>query len=306
MSIKSFGGSGAYTLCLRQRVYAQIQRGIWVCGGRALQSQSYCMQAEKTALIEKAAQALKNSRYPLFLSGAGISAESGIPTFRGARGALVGGDKDVKAADRGADGLWKSYRAEDLATPEAFRRDPAVVWEWYNWRKEIISSKQPNAAHHAIRLIAEKLPQLMCVTQNVDGFHALAGLPNILEMHGNIFRARCIACGTVHEKREAVNPTTPCPACGEPRLRPDIVWFGESLPKDILHTIYERLHVCDAILVVGTSGSVYPAAGFAIEVRRREGYVIEVNVEEGHKPYAHDIYLRGKAGEILPKIAELI
>ena len=275
-------------------------------------------------LIHSAATALRNARYPLFLSGAGISAESGIPTFRGTRGALVGGDKDVKAADRGADGLWKNFRAEatggresgaarmasmrpeELATPEAFQRDPALVWEWYNWRKEIISSKQPNAAHEAIRLIAEKMPQLMCVTQNVDGFHALAGLKNILEMHGNIFRARCLACGTLHEMRGAVNPTTPCPACGEARLRPDIVWFGESLPKDILHTIYARLLVCDAILVVGTSGSVYPAAGFAIEVRRREGYVIEVNVEEGHKPYAHDIYLRGKAGDILPLIAELI
>lgn len=277
-----------------------------------------------TALIHKAARALQNARYPLFLSGAGISAESGIPTFRGARGAIVGGDKDVDAADRGEEGLWKNFRAaatggresgadrmaslrpEELATPEAFRRDPALVWEWYNWRKGIIRSKEPNAAHHAIRHIAEKLPQLMCVTQNVDGFHALAGLPDILEMHGNIFRARCLACGAVHEMRDAVEVTTPCPVCSEARLRPDIVWFGESLPKDILHAIYDRLRVCDAILVVGTSGSVYPAAGFAVEVRRREGYVIEINVEEGHKPYAHDIYLRGKAGEILPQIAELV
>lgn len=261
---------------------------IWICGGRALPGESHRMQAENKALIQRAAEALKNARYPLFLSGAGISAESGIPTFRG------------------EEGLWKNFRAEELATPEAFRRDPALVWEWYNWRKGIIRSKEPNAAHHAIRLIAEKLPQLMCVTQNVDGFHALAGLPDILEMHGNIFRARCLACGAVQEMRDAVEVTTPCPACGEARLRPDIVWFGESLPKDILHAIYDRLRICDAILVVGTSGSVYPAAGFAVEVRRRDGYVIEINVEEGHKPYAHDIYLRGKAGEILPQIAELI
>lgn len=250
--------------------------------------QSHGMQAEKTALVEKAAKALKNARHPLFLSGAGISAESGIPTFRG------------------PDGLWKNYRAEDLATPAAFKRDPALVWDWYNWRKEIISAKKPNAAHEAIRLIAEKLPQLMCVTQNVDGFHALAGLTHVLEMHGNIFHARCIACAAVHEMRGTVTPETACPACGEARLRPNVVWFGESLPKEILHTIYERLHVCDAILVVGTSGSVYPAAGFAIEVRRREGYVIEVNLEEEHKPYAHDIYLRGKAGDILPLIAERV
>ncbi len=246
------------------------------------------MQANPGGLVEKAAEALRRARYPLFLSGAGISAESGIPTFRG------------------EEGLWKNFRAEDLATPEAFRRDPALVWEWYNWRKQIIATKEPNAAHHAIRLISEKLPQLLCVTQNVDGFHALAGLTGILEMHGNIFRARCMACSQVREMRDAVAATTPCPACGEPKLRPDVVWFGEALPREILHTIYERLRVCDAILVVGTSGSVYPAAGFAVEVRRREGYVIEVNVEEGHKPYANDIYLRGKAGEILPKIAGLL
>lgn len=239
---------------------------------------------------------MKAAKHPLFLSGAGISAESGIPTFRG------------------IDGLWKNYRPEDLATPEAFQRDPALVWEWYNWRKAIITDKTPNAAHFAIHRMAEKLPQLMCITQNVDGFHALAGLSTIYEMHGNIFRTRCLACGAVHEMRGDVTPKTPCvgrslsgvEGCGMARLRPDIVWFGESLPKHIMHPIYDRLRVCDAILVVGTSGSVYPAAGFAIEVRRKEGHVIEINIEAGHQPYANDIYLRGKAGEILPKIAELI
>lgn len=238
--------------------------------------------------IEKAAQTLKNARHPLFLSGAGISAESGIPTFRG------------------ADGLWKNFRAEDLATPEAFARDPALVWEWYNWRKKLISEKKPNPGHYAIHEISQKLPQMLLATQNVDGLHRDAGLENILEMHGNIFRTRCRACKTVAEMRGDVTPETPCPACGEKKLRPDIVWFGEQLPKPVLDKIYERLKICDAILVVGTSGSVYPAAGFAIEVRRREGYVIEINVEDGHKPYANDIYIQGKAGEVLPKIAALI
>jgi NAD-dependent deacetylase len=239
-------------------------------------------------LIEKAAQILKSAKNPLFLSGAGISAESGIPTFRG------------------AEGLWKNFRAEELATPEAFARDPHLVWEWYNWRKKLISEKEPNPGHYAIHTIAQKLPQMLSATQNVDGFHALAGLNEILEMHGNIFRARCAACKSVFEMRGDVTPETPCPGCGAKKLRPDIVWFGEQLPVAVLDKIYERLRVCDAILVVGTSGSVYPAAGFAIEVRRREGQVIEINVDDLHKAYASDIYIKGKAGEILPKIAELI
>ncbi len=279
--------------------------------------------AEKTA-IERAAAILKAAKHPLFLSGAGISAESGIPTFRGTGGARAGGDKDVAAAGRGAEGLWKNFRAEatrgresdaarmaslrpeELATPEAFRRDPALVWEWYNWRKRLISEKQPNPAHHAIVTIQKKLPELLSVTQNVDGFHALAGLGEILEMHGNIFRARCTSCKAVHAMREDVDPHTACPACMAAALRPDIVWFGEQLPSAILDKIYERLRIADVILVVGTSGQVYPAAGFAVEVRRREGHVIEINIEEGHKAYANDIYIRGKAGDILPQIAELV
>jgi NAD-dependent deacetylase len=243
--------------------------------------------AEKTA-IKRAAAVLKAAKHPLFLSGAGISAESGIPTFRG------------------TEGLWKNFRAEELATPEAFRRDPALVWEWYNWRKRLISEKKPNPAHHAIVTISKKLPGLLSVTQNVDGFHALAGLGEILEMHGNIFRARCTSCKSVHAMHDEVHPQTPCPACTAAALRPDIVWFGEQLPSAILDKIYERLRVADVILVVGTSGQVYPAAGFAVEVRRREGHVIEINIEEGHKAYTNDIYIRGKAGDILPQIAALL
>ncbi|AFM14746.1 SIR2 family NAD-dependent protein deacylase [Turneriella parva] len=245
-------------------------------------------ESELTEKVERAALALRSARAPLFLSGAGISAESGIPTFRG------------------ADGLWNNYRSEDLATPVAFARDPALVWSWYNWRKRLIAEKQPNAAHYAAADISRKIPTLLAATQNVDGFHAVAGIENILEMHGNIYRTRCTACGDITENRGDILPTTPCATCAEPTLRPDIVWFGEALPANVLQPIYERLQICDAIVVVGTSGSVYPAAGFAVEVRRREGHVIEINVDEGHGHYANDIYLRGRAGEILPRIAELL
>ncbi len=257
------------------------------------------MKPERHEQLHLAAQILTRAKHPLFLSGAGISAESGIPTFRAAH----------EAADSGMVGatpLWTRYKPEDLATPAAFMRDPALVWDWYNWRKKLISEKQPNAAHFAATELARQMPHLLFVTQNVDGFHALAGLPQVLEMHGNIFRARCLGCAALHELRGDVTPGTPCPACGELSLRPDIVWFGEALPKEILHKIYERLRICDAIVVVGTSGSVYPAAGFAVEVRRHEGHVIEINIDANHKPYANDVYLRGTAAELLPELAQLI
>jgi NAD-dependent deacetylase len=239
-------------------------------------------------MLERAAQILRSAKHPMFLSGAGISAESGIPTFRG------------------ADGLWKNFRAEDLATPEAFKKDPDLVWQWYNWRKDLISEKEPNPAHEAVAVLLRKLPGMLAITQNVDGFHQRAGATKILEMHGNIFRARCMACGHAFETKDPIMASTPCPACSTAALRPDVVWFGEALPAGILHAIHERLMVCDAILVVGTSGSVYPAAGFAIEVRRREGHVIEINPDQTHQPYAADLYMRGKAGDMLPKLVELI
>ncbi len=212
----------------------------------------------------------------------------------------------MTAAEETPEALWSKYNPEDLATPQAFERDPALVWQWYNWRKRLIAEKQPNAAHYASAELAKKLPELLATTQNVDGFHALAGLTGILEMHGNIYRTRCLACAAIAENREDVSPETPCSACGKARLRPDIVWFGEALPKNVLQAIYDRLRSCDVVLVVGTSGTVYPAAGFAVEVRRREGHVIEINVDDAHKPYANDIYLRGRAGDILPRIVELI
>jgi NAD-dependent deacetylase len=256
------------------------------------------MQAELQQRIRRAAEILTNAKFPLFLSGAGISAESGIPTFRGSHDLpAVGSD-----AATGDGPLWTRFKPEELATPAAFLRDPALVWDWYNWRKKLISQKQPNAAHHATAELGRKLPNTLFVTQNVDGFHSLAGLPQILEMHGNIFRARCNACAKVQRMTDDVYPHTPCPACRSSKLRPDIVWFGETLPKEIMHEIHARLRVCDAIVVVGTSGSVYPAAGFAVEVRRHEGHVIEINVDDEHKPYANDVYLRGKAAELLPAL----
>ena len=220
------------------------------------------------------------------MSGAGISAESGIPTFRG------------------DDGLWKNYRAEDLATPQAFQKDPTLVWEWYNWRKAWVLQKEPNPAHFALVELKKKIPQLISVTQNVDSLHKHAGDHSIIEMHGNLFRTRCLKCSHIALAEHPVSPIDLCDSCGSGNLRPDVVWFGEQLDKTIVRELYEMLTRCDLILVVGTSGSVYPAAGFAVEVRRRGGDVIEINIEMPRRDYLRDLLIQGKAGEILPRIVE--
>ncbi|HRP69128.1 MAG TPA: NAD-dependent deacylase [Turneriella sp.] len=253
--------------------------------------------------IERAAQILRNAKHPFFLSGAGISAESGVPPFRGPAdshgiAAVSGPEREIP--------LWSKFRAEDLATPEAFQRDPTMVWDWYNWRKRLIREKEPNAAHFAVRTMAEKLPQLCGVTQNVDTLHQRAGLQSIYEMHGSIFHTRCTACGDTRENKDDVTPETPCTVCAKTALRPHIVWFGEALDAALMEKIYSALSRSDAILVVGTSGHVYPAAGFAIEVRRRGGCVIEINTDANHRAFANDIYIQGKAAEILPQLVALI
>lgn len=222
------------------------------------------------------------------MSGAGISAESGIPTFRG------------------NDGLWKNYRAEDLATPQAFHKDPNLVWEWYNWRKALVLKKNPNPAHYALIELKKKIPNLISVTQNVDGLHKRAGDHSIIELHGNLFRARCLNCPHITFAEHSITPIDLCAACNRGNLRPDIVWFGEALDKTIMHDLYDVLTRCDLILVVGTSGVVYPAAGFAVEVRRRGGVVIEINIEMPRRDYPDDILIQGRAGDILPRIAKIV
>ncbi len=159
---------------------------------------------------------LAQARAITVLTGAGISADSGVPTFRG------------------TDGLWRNYRAEDLATPEAFERDPRLVWEWYNWRRELIASKRPNPAHEAVVELERRCPQFWLITQNVDGLHRAAGSRKISEIHGNIWMVRCTACRSVEENREVPIALLPeCRRCGG-LLRPHIVWFGESLDSDDL------------------------------------------------------------------------
>jgi NAD-dependent deacetylase len=214
--------------------------------------------------LEQAIEAIRRERPQrvVVFTGAGVSAESGIPTFRG------------------AGGLWRNFRAEDLATPEAFARDPQLVNEWYEWRRGLIRAAEPNAAHYAIA----RLPDALVVTQNVDGLHARAGSREIIELHGNLFRQR---------------PFERDPSL----LRPDVVWFGEMLPQGALERAAQAIRDCDLLLVIGTSGVVYPAAGLVIHARRLS---IEINPQASGVSSACTYAIPMTAAEATPPVVEAI
>ena len=245
--------------------------------------------------MEEAAKLLARSRFAIAFTGAGISAESGVPTFRG------------------FNGLWKRHRPEELATPEAFRKDPHLVWSFYKWRMDLIRKAKPNRAHYALAEL-EKMGVLKAViTQNVDDLHREAGSKKVIELHGNIFRVRCTSCTYRENLKESgrleeflkEKDLPKCPRCGS-LLRPDVVWFGEPLPRKALEEAFRLAERADLVLVIGTSGVVYPAAYIPQIVKETGGKVIEVNTEESGVTPIADVFLRGKAGEVMGELMERI
>ena len=245
--------------------------------------------------LAAARERVAEARAVAVLTGAGISAESGVPTFRG------------------PEGLWRHYRAEDLATPDAFARDPRLVWEWYDWRRGLIATAEPNPAHLALVFLERRCPTFTLITQNVDGLHRKAGSRSLIELHGNIWHVRCTRCGVIALNFEVPIPippvcaqgASPARGAGPARcgglLRPHVVWFGESLDSlDLDHSI-AAIREADLFLIIGTSGVVQPAASFAAHARAAGAYIVEINLAPGSSAEP-DVTLIGRAAEILPRV----
>jgi NAD-dependent deacetylase len=236
--------------------------------------------------MERIREWLDSARSIAVLTGAGISAESGIPTFRG------------------AGGLWREFRAEDLATPEAFSRNPKLVWEWYDWRRGLIFQAEPNAGHRALAELERRTRNFGLITQNVDGLHDRAGSRCVLKVHGDIWALRCTKCGhSSQDFRASIPELPPVCECGAMQ-RPGVVWFGEALPHGVWAQAEEVARAADVFLVIGTSAVVYPAAGLVGLAKANGARVVEINLEETPISGVVDVSLRGPAGEILPRLLE--
>jgi NAD-dependent deacetylase len=245
-----------------------------------------------TALVE----AVRNAHHLVVFTGAGVSAESGIPTFRDS-----------------LTGLWERFDAASLATPEAFRADPSLVWGWYEWRRMKVLQAEPNPAHRAIARLAQRVPRLTLITQNVDDLHERAGSADVLHLHGSLHRPRCVSCGEtptvpldMPEEPEGGRRLEPprCATCGE-RLHPGVVWFGESLPADALTAAFAAAQSCDLLISVGTSGMVYPAAEVPGLAWRAGATVVHVNPQPQRCRPEREYALTGAAGEQLPQLVAL-
>ncbi|MEE9156251.1 MAG: NAD-dependent deacylase [Gemmatimonadota bacterium] len=250
--------------------------------------------AEGRRRLEQAAAILLKSSRVVAATGAGMSSESGIPTFRDA-----------------LEGLWAHYDPEQLATRSGFQSNPARVWGWYNYRRGLISSAEPHPGHHALARLETILPDVVVVTQNIDGLHLRAGSSTVLELHGNINRFKCFDLDHPAAVELPVAPDDgpleppPCPECGSP-LRPDVVWFGEMLPPGVFERAERHAAACEVMLVIGTSGLVYPAAGLPAVARATGASVIEVNTAPSDLTFSGsvDIFLEGPAGELIPELVQ--
>ncbi len=238
-------------------------------------------------IIEKARDAIAKAEKILVFTGAGISKESGVPTFRE------------------AGGLWDKFKVEDFATPEAFQQRPKEVWEWYRFRRNLMREVNPNPAHYAVAKLDERHDDFLLATQNIDNLHQIAGAKRVMELHGNIFRSYCMKCG--YEADESVSELTgEVPSCirddCDGIMRPKVVWFGEQLDSNILEQSFRFAAEADCCIVIGTSGLVSPAAQLPFLARRNDATVIEVNPEPSAITQITDYFLQGPAGEIMPQL----
>jgi NAD-dependent deacetylase len=241
---------------------------------------------ELDQVLERAAGFLRSAQHVAIMTGAGVSAESGLATFRG------------------AGGLWEGHRVEDVATPSAFARDPTLVWRFYNARRTNLRAVRPNPGHRALVKLEEHLgpERFTLITQNVDGLHQAAGSRRVLELHGSIARVRCTGCARVTDRgTESLDDLPRCPAC-RGLLRPDVVWFEEPLPAETWCEAEAAVSQCGCFLVVGTSAVVYPAAGLIHQARAEGARVVEVNLEPTAASRSVDVGLYGPSGEVLPRL----
>jgi NAD-dependent deacetylase len=234
--------------------------------------------------ITKVREWIANAEGIAVLTGAGISAESGVPTFRS------------------SGGLWRNFRPENLATPEAFARDPKLVWEWYDWRRGLVARARPNPGHKALAEMEARKAKFTLITQNVDGLHDLAGSKNILKLHGDIWHIRCEQCAKGWQDRSVPLAELP-PHCECGGLaRPNIVWFGEQLPTGVWSQAWQAVQSAQLLFVIGTSGVVYPAADLVPLALKQNARVVEINLDQ--TPFSDTVHcaLSGPAGEILPQL----
>jgi NAD-dependent deacetylase len=231
------------------------------------------------------ASAIARARSVTVLTGAGVSAESGVPTFRDAQ-----------------TGLWAQFDPQKLATPDAFRRNPKLVWDWYAWRRKLVAKADPNAGHRALAVLEGRVSDFVLITQNVDGLHRRAGSRNVVELHGNIGRVKCSRENTIVEHWTEVGDEVPrCAGCGA-LLRPDVVWFEEALPPDALQAAEDAARRCQILLVVGTSAEVYPAAALPDYAKSAGATIVEINPNPTPLSDCADYVLRAPAGAVLPAL----
>jgi len=244
---------------------------------------------DPAAALVRAAEILRDAKRIVVMTGAGISAESGIPTFRD------------------ADGLWEGHAVEDVATPDGFFRDPKLVWRFYNERRENLRAVEPNPGHFALaQLEAAREPgRVAIITQNVDGLHRRAGSRRIIELHGNLARTRCTGCELIQD--QGLSPLGELPRCEQcdALLRPDVVWFTESLPDDAWESALQAIGECECCIVAGTSAVVYPAAGLISTARLAGARILEFNLTRTAASHLADVSVLGPSGKTLPKTVEL-